>query len=306
MSAFPSESTLVLRRLHSADLPQVGEVLYRSFNEVFARHGYPPPILSATAGESLVVAYHEYDPGSGLLAVQNGRIVGSAFYHRRGDRAGVGPVTVDPEAQGHGIGRRLMERVIDELSGCSSIRLFQDAFNHASFALYARMGFHVRDVMAVLRAEPGSALPVHDEPQRLKCREMRPGDLEDVSRYDLKATGIDRPLDLEYLRERGPALVLHDGGMIRGYASSFGLGGNLFLGPAAADTVSGLNRLVNGAIRKAGARVVTVRAPARPGALMTELLNAGFRIRTIGTYMVRGSYEEPSGVSLAALFPEML
>src|SRR4029077_4502416 len=117
-------------------------------------------------------------------------------------------------------------------------------------------------------------------------REMTPMDLEAVTRCDTKLTGIHRPGDLEYLRERGPAFVLEDASGITGFAVSFGIGGNLFLGPAAAENLNGLHRLVNEAIRSAGPHVVTMRTPARPGALMAGLLDAGFRIRTIGTYMV--------------------
>jgi GNAT superfamily N-acetyltransferase len=305
MSAVPVQA-LAVRRLVASDLPRVGEILFRAFNRVFSQHGYPPPILSHSAGEALVVAYHDYDPDSCLVALLNGRIVGSAFYHRRGERAGVGPVTVDPECQGRGIGRQLMERLIDELGDCGSIRLFQDAFNHSSFALYARLGFEVRDVMAVLRAEPGPRLIVPDDTSGLACRSMDAEDLETVAACDRKLTGLDRPGDLDYLRGRGPAFVLQKRGTVRGYAASFGIGDNLFVGPAAADDLPGLYRLVNAVIGSASARVVTVRTPARPGRLLTDLLNCGFKIRTIGTYMVRGRYEEPRGANLAALFPETL
>jgi len=313
---------LTLRHLVPADVPRVGEILHEAFNEVFVAHGYPAPIPELAAGRALVSAYRDYEPDGSIVAVHEGRIVGSAFFHRRGDRAGVGPVTVDPVYQGSGVGRRLMERVMDEVSDCASIRLFQDAFNRASFALYVRLGFVVRDVMAVLRAEParfgpaeapgGPPRPAPDGPAGAAgppagvCREMKPGDLVDMVACDVALTGMNRPRDLAFLSEHGPTAVLERGVEIRGFAASFVVKDTLFLGPAAAPSAADLVRLAADVTGRSGARVVSARAPSRPGDLLEKLLQAGFEVRSLGTYMVRGHYEEPRGVFLASLFPEAL
>jgi GNAT superfamily N-acetyltransferase len=296
-----------IRRVSAADLPSIGSILYEAFNQVFARHGYPPPVPTREAGETLVSAYHDYDPSACFVAVRDDRLVGSAFFHRRGRRAGVGPVTVDPACQGEGIGRLLMERVIEELSDCSSIRLFQDAFNQQSFSLYVRLGFQVKDVMAVLRAEPGPASFAVPPGIPGIIRPMTVGDVPTVAARDTELTGLERSRDLDYLRERGPGFVLEGAdGAIRGYSASFRIGDNLFLGPAAAPDAGGLYALLDATFRFMKPRVVTVRVAARPGEVMASLLESGFRVRSIGTYMVRGEYDEPSGVSLSALFPETL
>ena len=46
--------------------------------------------------------------------------------------------------------------------------------------------------------------------------------------------------------------------------------------------------------------------PASPGGILSGLLDSGFAIRSLGTYMVRGTYEDTKGVFLASLFPETL
>lgn len=296
-----------IRRVAAADLPPIGSILYEAFNQVFARHGYPPPVPTREAGETLVSAYYDYDPSACFVALQDDRLVGSAFFHRRGRRAGVGPVTVDPACQGKGIGRILMEHVIDELSDCSSIRLFQDAFNQQSFSLYVRLGFQVKDVMAVFRSEPGPASFPVPPAMPGACRPMTAEDVPAVAACDTELTGLERSRDLEYLRERGPGFVFQGpDGAIRGYSASFRIGDNLFLGPAAAPDAPGLHALLDATFRFMKPRVVTVRVAARPGEIMTSLLESGFRVRSIGTYMVRGEYREPAGASLSALFPETL
>jgi Acetyltransferase (GNAT) domain len=44
----------------------------------------------------------------GIVAEENGRIVGSNFADHRSSIAGIGPISIDPEAQIQGIGRKLM------------------------------------------------------------------------------------------------------------------------------------------------------------------------------------------------------
>lgn len=292
-----------IRLLESHDLPRVGEILYLAFNRVFAEHGHPPPVPSVPSGESLARAYAEYEPAASWVALLDGEIVASAFAHPRGLTAGVGPVTVDPEHQGRGIGKRLMHRVLEELKTQSSIRLFQDAFNRRSFALYSTLGFEGRDVMAVLRATPARFRGRHAAG---RLRPLETTDLNEVSMLDFRLTGLDRPADLVFLVDRGPAFVLEGKLGIEGYGLAFKAGDTLFLGPVVAVTTEGVLQLSAHICREAACDIVTLRAFGRPGDLMTALLAAGFEVRSLGTYMVRGAYEEPRGVQLSALFPEAL
>lgn len=108
-----------VRRLEPGDIGRAGEVLYAAFNQVFSRHGYPPPIPDVDAGRALAQAYHDYESDGCFVAVMGRQVIGSAFLHRRGARVGVGPVTVDPKFQGRGVGRRMMVRLLDEVAGCS-------------------------------------------------------------------------------------------------------------------------------------------------------------------------------------------
>lgn len=295
---------LTIRPLMADDLTRVGSILFHAFNEVFTAHGHPPPVPSLSAGISLARAYYDYEAEGGWVAERGGEIVGSAFTHPRGDTAGIGPVTVDPACQGQGIGRALMEQLLGDLTACRSVRLFQDAFNRGSYALYASMGFEPRDVMAVLRAT-GPRFAAAPESGRVRPMDAR--DLTEVAAVDTQLTGITRPADLMFLFDRGPAYVLEDElGGIHGYALGFRSGEALFLGPVVAPTPSGVMRLAARICLEEPNESVTVRTFGRPGALMAALLRAGFEVRSLGTYMVRGHYTPPAGAQLSALFPEAL
>ena len=50
----------------------------------------------------------------GVAAEEDGRLAGSNFIDLRSPIAGIGPISVDPNAQNKGTGRRLMQAVMDE------------------------------------------------------------------------------------------------------------------------------------------------------------------------------------------------
>ena len=49
-----------------------------------------------------------------------------------------GPITIDPKGQNSGVGRRLMEAVIERGKDAPGIRLLQDGFHMRSLSLYTR------------------------------------------------------------------------------------------------------------------------------------------------------------------------
>jgi GNAT superfamily N-acetyltransferase len=75
----------------------------------------------------------------GIVAEENGRIVGSNFADHRSSIAGIGPVSIDPEAQNQGIGRKLMQASIDHFAAANvpGIRLVQAAYHNRSLCLYS-------------------------------------------------------------------------------------------------------------------------------------------------------------------------
>ena len=123
---------------------------------VAAQHDFPPDFPSvevATSTTSLLTSH----PGFyGLVAEQDGRIIGSSFADMRSPIAGFGPISVDPAMHSQGIGRRLMHALLDHatMSNVAGIRLIQHAYNTRSLCLYTRLGFQVREPLSMMRGPP--------------------------------------------------------------------------------------------------------------------------------------------------------
>ncbi len=87
-----------------------------------------------------------------VVAENEGRIVGSNCLDERSIVSGVGSITVDPNAQNLGVGRKLMKAVMDRAQGhAAGIRLVQAAFHNRSLSLYAALGFDVREPLSCMQ-----------------------------------------------------------------------------------------------------------------------------------------------------------
>ena len=89
-------------------------------------------------------------------ASSSGRVVGSNFLWEGDAVAGVGPITVDPSVQNRAVGRQLMEAVLERArqQGINAVRLVQAAYHSRSLSLYTKLGFVVREPLAVLQGQP--------------------------------------------------------------------------------------------------------------------------------------------------------
>jgi predicted N-acetyltransferase YhbS len=86
-------------------------------------------------------------------------VVGSNFLLSADEVAGVGPITVEVQLQGEGVGRALMEAVIDRArqERIEMVRLVQDAFNTTSLSLYGSLGFDIKEPLALMQSEPAES-----------------------------------------------------------------------------------------------------------------------------------------------------
>jgi ribosomal protein S18 acetylase RimI-like enzyme len=104
---------ITIRRAEAADAAQCGAILYTAFQRLADEHNFArdfPSVEVATGVVSMLLA----NPGFyGIVA--DGRIVGSNFADHRSSIAGIGPISIDPEVQNQGIGRKLMQAAIDHL-----------------------------------------------------------------------------------------------------------------------------------------------------------------------------------------------
>src|SRR5207248_2231101 len=140
----------------------------------------------------------EFDPLGGLVAEEGGRIVGVGWVHPRGAVATIGPLAVEPAAQGRGIGRRLLERLVETAGkGVPQVRLVHESWNAASLGLYLRAGFRVVAPLVELELAPGSRLAVAAPPAGLALRVATPDDRARIVARDARAFGAPRPQSVE-------------------------------------------------------------------------------------------------------------
>src|SRR5712671_5202362 len=102
-----------IRRARPEDAPICGRVCYEAFYKISTNHGFPPDLPSPEAGAGLLSRVFSHPGFFCVVAEVNQQIAGSNCLDERSMVAGVGPITVDPNLQNSGVGRKLMQAVLD-------------------------------------------------------------------------------------------------------------------------------------------------------------------------------------------------
>jgi predicted N-acetyltransferase YhbS len=271
-----------LRRPTHDDVPETARILYEAFNDIATSHGFPPdfPSVDFCAGIVSLLMADEQVYAAG--AYDGGRIRGSNFTNMWGDVAGIGPISVDLDAQGGGIGKTLMLdslRQAKEL-GHEMVRLMQDSFNMRSLALYASLGFDVKEPVAYLQLSGN--IPVDPN--------FRPATQADFDAMDALCREIyhvSRKGEYQALAQAGFPIHVIDRGRITAYLVGTALGHGV------AESVDDLLALYAGA--GAAAPGMLANCCVRQGDLYRRALADGHRNQKVMQLMALGPYEEPTG-----------
>jgi GNAT superfamily N-acetyltransferase len=287
---------LAVRTIEERDVEPAGDVNFLAFYHVALAHGVTPAVTSPADCRSYVRFLRTVDPLGGLVAEEDGVVVGMAWVHPRGPVATVGPIAVAPRAQGRGIGRRLLEGCIERAgAGVPQVRLVQESFNVASLGLYLRSGFRVVAPLVELERPGGAPLAPPAAPMGVVVRPATAADRSRLVARDARAFGAPRPENVDVYLGRGQALVAERGGALAGYALGIDLGRQAHLGSAAADDAEVLHLLVGTLAASLGARGAAVRTlvPATDRRLVDALVAIGFRVFRGCFFMVRGGGTAP-------------
>lgn len=110
----------------------------------------------------LTETLEHFAKGTFLLAESDGILAGANYVELRGDSGYFGLLSVDPDWQGHGLGRKLIERAEDfcREGGCSLMRI--RVLNHRTELppFYEKLGYHVSGTEEVDQV-PSAKLPYH-------------------------------------------------------------------------------------------------------------------------------------------------
>ena len=279
-----------IREATPDDAEACGRICYEAFKTINGTHGFPPDFPSAKAATGFISFMMNTSGCYGVVAEVDGEVAGSNFMDERGNIAGIGPITVAPAAQNGSVGRQLMLAVLKraEERDYAGIRLVQSAFHNRSLALYAKLGFIVREPLSCLQ---GPAL--HIEIPGFEIRPATPDDVRGCNRGAWNVHGHDRAHELKASIERGSATVVVQGDRITGYATEVGFGGH-----AVAESNAGLKALIGAAPAFGGPGFLL---PTRNADVLRWCLNQGLRIVQPMTLMTIGLYNEPAGAFIPSI-----
>jgi predicted N-acetyltransferase YhbS len=279
-----AQPEVTIRKATPEDATVCGAISYRAFSTINAKHNFPCdfPNEEVAVGTTAMLFGH---PGFYcVVAESEGRIIGSNCLDERAIIAGVGPVTIDPDVQNRGAGRKLMQVVMDRAKerGAPGVRLVQAAFHNRSMALYTRLGFDIREPLACLQGRPTQ--------RTVAGCAVRPAHLADVeacNAVSIQVHGFDRGRELADGIAQGSAVVVEREGRITGYASSLA-----FFGHSTAETNVDLQALIASAESFGGPGILV---PSRNTTLLRWCLSNGLHIVQPMTLMSIGLYNEPEG-----------
>jgi predicted N-acetyltransferase YhbS len=285
-----SQPEVVIRVATPDDSSVCGQICYDAFSNINATHGFPCDFPSAEVATGVLSTMFSSPDFYCVVAEAEGRIVGSNCLDERSVIAGVGPITVDSGGQNLGVGRKLMEAVIERANSrrAAGIRLVQAAFHNRSLSLYTSLGFDVREPLSCVQGR------THERSvSGCVVRSAQSSDLEACNELSQRVHGFDRGLELAQAIQQNTASVVERGGRITGYATSLA-----FFGHATAETNLDVQALL-ASVESFGASGVLV--PSRNSALLRWCLANGLRVVQPMTLMSIGLYREPAGAWLPSV-----
>ena len=276
---------VTLREPTPDDGPALAQIVFDAFGGIHDHHRFERdfPALEVAAG--VIDNWLAHPSIWGVVAEVDGRVVGSNFLDERDPIRGVGPITVDPNGQNAGVGRKLMEAVIERGAGAPGIRLLQDAFHMRSLCLYESLGFDVKEPVAVTTGKPRSA-----PDDAVEVRPLTEDDVEECGALCERVHGFSRANELRDATHAFAPFVAVRDGRITAYGSSVTLWP---MNHGVAESDGDMRALLLGAaaaIDDPIAFLVPLRSP-----LFRWSLSEGLRLVKPMNVMAMGEYDEPRG-----------
>ncbi len=223
--------------------------------------------------------------GKGWIACDaGGRVLGTALWWPYGERyATVGLVVVDRHQQGKGIGRKLMNAVMED-AGARSLQLVA---TRAGMRLYEQCGF--REQGAICQHQGVAAattLPLETGTASL-CA-VTSAELATIAHWEADAFGTDRTSVLAAVLASGEGLLASRHGRLAGYALAREAGRGTTIGPVVAEderlAIEMVARLLQ---RRSG--IMRLDVPADATVLRRWLEATGITCIDTAAVMIRGT-----------------
>ena len=279
-----------LRPATPDDAAACGRVCYDAFGAINDEHRFPRDFPSVEVATGLLRMLIDHPGFYGVVVERDGKVIGSNFLDERAKVVGVGPITVDPAAQNQGVGRRLMQAVIDRAAsrGVPSVRLCQATFHRRSLCLYTTLGFRTRELLSCMNGPP-----LKQTVPGFHVRAATLSDLAACNAVCFDVHGFERGGELKEAIEQGTATVVERDGLIAGYATQIGL-----FAHSVAKSNADLIALIAAASEFTGPGFLL---PTRNYEVFGWCLANGLRLQYPMTYMTTGLYSEPVGAYLVCV-----
>lgn len=287
--------TFFIRPMTPADIPQAGQIMFRSFNDQNERLGLPPEWPSVEFTTALIGMLNANPNFLSVVAVdqQSNQVVGSNFLEKGDVVTAPGPISVASNGQNVGVGRALMDYVIahSKKQNQHNIRLVQVANNLKSFSLYASQGFQFGELLTMVAGkvdsdliddytEAGYSLVPLAEHQVTVCNQMH-----------IKANSFSRAVDiagaLHPMSPHQPFALLKAGELV---AYTTGL---FLLGHSVAKTEEDFKALYCLASQQTENPLVHLPSRVYPELLSWALTKAKLRVVRQEILMYMGQYTTP-------------
>jgi GNAT superfamily N-acetyltransferase len=276
---------VVLRPIARRDAEACGRVVHEAFRDIADRRGFAPAFPSVDAATRVVTTFIDLPAIWGLVAERAGEIVGAIFLDEGDPIRGVALVAVAPDAQG-GTGRSLMHAALARAGDARGVRLVQESFNLRSLALYASLGFEVKEPLLQVKGTPRSAGDFGPD-VRMLSRDQ----LDEASDLYARVHGHTRTVDLTDAFDLfTPFGVVRDGRLTAATYVLFG--GTLAWGVA--ETEGDMRALLAGIA--GGLRLpLSFHVPVRNASFLRWCLDEGLRAEKPLTLMAMGEWRDPAG-----------
>jgi predicted N-acetyltransferase YhbS len=284
------KSAVVVRTATLADVAACGQICYDAFSAINSAHGFPTDFPNPEVASGAIASMFS-DPGFYCVVAEvDGEIVGSNCLDERAMIGGIGPITIRPGGQNKGVGRLLMQAVMDRVRerGAAGVRLVQAAFHNRSLSLYTSLGFDVR--------EPLSCLQGRTRERGVPGCGVRPATVADedaCNALSRRVHGFDRGIELAQAIADGTARVVERAGRVTGYSTHLA-----FYGHSTSETSLDMQALVSSVESFAGSGILV---PSRNSVLLRWCLQNGLRVVQPMTLMSVGMYNDPGGAWLPSV-----
>lgn len=281
---------LVLRPGTPEDAEPCGRICYEAFKTISGQHNFPQDFPSPEPAVGLLSMLLARNDVYSVVAEIDGKVAGSNFMWEQKLIAGIGPITVDPQAQNSTVGRRLMHAVLSraEERGFAGVRLVQAAYHNRSLSLYTKLGFDTREPLSLMNG-PVLNLEIAGRVVRV----ANDNDREACNALCLSVHGHDRDVEVRDAIGEGSARVVEQDGRITGYTTGIN-----FLGHTVAEGNEDMKALIGAVTEFVGPGFLL---PTRNGDLFRWCLENGLRVVQPMTLMSMGLYNEPRGAFLPSI-----